>query len=496
MPSPRPEPALTPVRPVGPAVGARPAVRADPASRAGTRVTSPSTAVTNPPHAASLPAPVTSTQRLTSVDTLRGVALLGILLMNIVVFALPGDAYTYPARDTLEPYQGAFTGANRIAWWVTYVLFDQKMMSIFSMLFGAGLILMSGRADERPAKGFAGIYYRRILVLLVIGLMHAYLVWYGDILVAYAICGVLLYPVRRLPAWGLILGGALICLMSVVITGLIGAAMLYLRNGAEAAQRVIESGGTPSPDQAGMLESYREMMKGMYPSQETVDESVALMRGSLPDVLKGNAIGAIMLQTIVFAIWTFWRALGLMLIGMGLMKLGVFAAARSRKFYTIMAVAGLVIGLALAAAGAWLQVKHNFDTAMLLAVHWHFNYIGSVFAALGYIGLVMLWCKAGAWASMQARLASVGRMALTNYLMQSLLMTSIFYGWGLGYFGQFERAELYFFVAGVWAVQLLTSPVWLRHFRFGPAEWAWRTATYLSPQPMRRRSISTEPLAS
>lgn len=440
--------------------------------------------------------PVAPRQRVTSVDTLRGFALLGILAMNIVAFALPSDAYMHPGLAVFEPYQGPFEGLNKLSWWITSIFFDQKMMSTFSMLFGAGLVLMGGRAGTDAAPGFAGVYYRRLLYLFLIGMLHAYLVWYGDILVAYAICGLLLYPVRHLrPGW-LITIGIVVMLVSVVLTGLMGAGMMFMRHAATEAQQIIDAGGTPRSDQAELLKGYNEMMKGMTPSPERVAETVALMRGSLPDVLRENAKGAAMLQTFVFAIWTFWRALGLMLIGMGLMKLGVFAAARSTRFYTIMSIVGLGIGLPLAAGGAALQDLHDFDMFWLLATDWHLNYIGSAFVALGYTGVVMLICKAGELTWLRTRLAAVGRMALTNYLMQSLLMTFVFYGWGLGYFGRVERAELYLFVAAVWVLQLVVSPLWLDRFRFGPAEWLWRSLTYGRAQPMRVRSISSEPLAT
>jgi uncharacterized protein len=447
-----------------------------------------------PPGSAAPLAPVAVRQRVTSVDTLRGFALLGILAMNIVAFALPSDAYMHPGLAAFEPYQGRFEGLNKLSWWITAIFFDQKMMSIFSMLFGAGLVLMGGRAD--PDRGFADVYYRRLLFLFLIGMLHAYLIWYGDILVAYAICGVFLYPVRRLrPGW-LITIGAVIMFVAVVVTGLMGAGMMFMRHAAMEAQQVIDTGDTPRSDQAELLKGYNEMMKGMTPTPERIAENVALMRGSLPDVLRGNAAGAALLQTMVFALWTFWRALGLMLIGMGLMKLGVFSASRSTRFYIVLSVVGLGFGLPLSAAGAVLLDRHNFDMFWMLTLDWHLNYVGSAFVALGYTGVVMLICKAGAVTWLRTRLAAVGRMALTNYLMQSLLMTFVFYGWGLGYFARVERAELYLFVVAVWVLQLAISPLWLARYRFGPAEWAWRSLTYGRAQPMRLRSLSSEPLAT
>lgn len=425
-------------------------------------------------------APVAPQERLSSVDTLRGFAVLGILAMNIVTFALPGDSYMDPMHPALLPYQGAFEGSNRTAWWLSFLLFDQKMMSIFSMLFGAGLVLMGGRAER-----FAGRYYTRLGWLFIIGMLHAYLIWYGDILVAYAICGVFLYPVRRFRAWALIVLGVLIMLVEVGVNGLIGLAMNHLRVGAAEAQAVLEAGGTLNASQQGTLDGYQKMLEGMSPSVEKIDGLVAAMRGSVVDVLKANGAQAVIMQTFLFFIWTLWRALGLMLVGMGLMKLGVFAAARSVGVYVAMALVGVPLGLSLTYMGGVRLIEHQFNPVDAIMTDWHFNYVGSFFTALGYVGLVMLWCKLGGLSWLRRRLAAVGRMALTNYLMQSILMTFVFYGWGLGYFGHVERGPLFFFVFAVWALQLIWSPIWLARFRYGPAEWAWRSLTYMKKQPMR-----------
>lgn len=435
--------------------------------------------------------PVAANARISSVDTLRGFALLGILAMNIITFGLPSESYMDPMNPALAPYQGAFEGANRVSWWICHVFFDQKMMSTFSMLFGAGLVLMAGRArsgdDSQPPR-FAAVYYRRIGWLLLIGLLHAYLIWYGDILTSYAICGLLLYPLRQArPAILIPLGFGVMCVTVLIMLGM-GFGMSHVRDAAAEAQRTLAAGGDLNDEQRGAMEGYQAMTAGMNPTPEKIAATVAAMRGSLPDVLRENATQAIMLQTFIFAIWTVWRALGLMLVGMGMMKLGVFAAARSIRFYAIMAMVGLGVGLPMAAYGGSLLVQHRFDMIDAFGPAWHFNYFGSFFVALGYTGVVMLICKTGVLSAFRALLAAVGQMALTNYLMQSLLMTFIFYGWGLGYFGHFERSELFLFVAGTWAVQLIVSPIWLARYRFGPAEWVWRSLTYLRRQPMRRNT--------
>ncbi|MGE3108131.1 MAG: DUF418 domain-containing protein [Phycisphaerales bacterium] len=460
----------------------------------------PSSHAATAPDQAALPAlalePVSLGARVRGVDTLRGVALLGILVMNITAFAYPSIAYLNPDVPALREYAGEFSGANKAAWWIAHTFFDLKMMSIFSMLFGAGLVLMHTRsagrhtaADAARSGAFARVYYRRIAWLFVIGMIHAYLIWWGDILVAYAICGLVLYPLRRVRARWLIILGAVVTLVAVLISAGFGAALNYLRDSAAESQRILDAGGSLSPDQQGMLDGYRQTMAGINPPAGEIQRVIAHMRGSIAQVLGQNAKEALMLQTIVFIMGTLWRALGMMLLGMGLMKLGVFAAACSTRFYIILTTAGYLVGLPLVHVGGERLAKSNFDFIDLYFVNGHFNYIGSVFVALGHVGAVMLACRVGVLASLRSRLAAVGQMALTNYLMQSVLCVLFFNGYGglgLGQFARLERAETYLVVAGVWTLELVWSPIWLARFRFGPAEWLWRSLTYWKLQPMRR----------
>ncbi|CAG0968936.1 hypothetical protein PHYC_01135 [Phycisphaerales bacterium] len=428
-----------------------------------------------------IPGPVASSERLAAVDTLRGVAVLGILVMNIGSFDLPMMAYVNPFADGRE-----FEGPREWAWWVQRLLFDQKMMSIFSMLFGAGLVLMGDRAAARGAVGVAGLYYRRLLWLFVIGMLHAYLVWYGDILVAYALCGLLLYPLRNLrPRWLIIIGLA-VTMVAVVLSMGMGAALWFLREGAQEAQRALDAGRTLSSEQEGMLKGWNEARQGFEPSAEQVVQEVNAMREGWASCMAKNAGSALFMQTFLFIIWTLWRSLGMMLLGMGLMKLGVFSAARSTRFYWSLAALGFGLGLPLVAFGAIRGVSHRFDMVREYLVDGQFNYIASIGVALGHVGVVMLCVKADVLTWLQRRLAAVGQMALTNYLMQSVICTFVFYGWGLGLFNRFDRAQIMLVVVGVWMLELAWSPWWLSRFRFGPAEWLWRSLTYLKVQPMAR----------
>ena len=179
-----------------------------------------------------------------------------------------------------------------------------------------------------------------------------------------------------------------------------------------------------------------------------------------------------------------------MLVGMGLFKLGVFSAARSNRFYWSLLLGGVMIGVPLILIGYQRNVEAGFSADVTMFLNSQYNYIGSIFMAMAWVGLVILIVKAGALKMATGALAAVGQMALTNYLMQTIICTTIFYGHGLGLFGRFNYLEQIYFVLGVWIVELLWSPWWLKRFRFGPFEWLWRSLTYWRLQPMRRTSAT------
>jgi len=422
--------------------------------------------------------PVRASERIRSVDVLRGLALLGILVINIEFFALPNAIYFNPK------VAGGFSGLNFLSWKFGYLFFLQKMMAIFSMLFGAGLVLMGKRA-ESAGKKFKGIYYRRVLWLLLIGLVHAYLFWYGDILFTYAICGLILYPLRKRSAKLLIILGFLFLFFGVLMQMGSGYYFDGLKKEAGTAQTSLENGKTLTPYQEQMIKVWAKISGAFNPSAEKVAEEVEAYGGNYLEILRYRAPHTLLMQTQVLIFMMLWRVVGLMLLGMGLMKLGVFSALRSKKFYIICIILGYGIGLPLCAYGANALVNHNFDFVYFFQLGAHFNYLGSILVALAHTGVLMLICKSGWLSWLTQKLSAVGRMALSNYLLHTLICTTIFYGYGLGLFGKVERFALWGFVLGIWILQLILSPIWLKHFRFGPAEWLWRSLTYWKRQPMR-----------
>ncbi|TVQ33120.1 MAG: DUF418 domain-containing protein [Phycisphaeraceae bacterium] len=425
------------------------------------------------------PTPSPQSRRMPSIDVLRGVALLGILVMNIPFFALPEATFFNPTL------MGGFEGGNRLVWWIGHLLFDQKMMAIFSMLFGAGIILMTSRAEEKGAKP-GGLHYKRMAWLLVFGLLHAYLIWYGDILFAYAICGMLVFPLRRLSPGILIPLGLVVTMIAVPINMGAGLSFGYLRGQAEEAQALIEAGETPSRQQEGMIEAWAEIRDDFHPSEEALAEEIEIHVEGGAALFRHRAENSFWMQTFGMFLWGLWRAAGLMLVGMGLFKLGVFTAALPMRTYAAMSLVGYAVGLPIIWMQATRNIAQEFDVVHLFIWGMHPNYIASVFVALAHVGVVMMICRAAMLISLTDRLAAVGRMAFTNYIMQSVICTTIFYGYGFGLFGKFDRVDLIGVVAIVWVLQLLWSPWWLARFRYGPLEWLWRSLTYGQRQPMRR----------
>lgn len=396
--------------------------------------------------------PTLRPDRIDSLDVLRGIAILGILAMNVVSFAEFSAAYIVP---TLMP--GGVGGVNGILWTLQRLFADQKFMTLFAMMFGAGIVLSTRRAD---AAGSAWTYhYRRMGSLFVLGMLHAYLVWHGDILVLYAVCGCVAFFGRKLApatllyaAAGCLVGGGLI------LTAMLGMTRLGISFGDLSAAEVFGADAT------------------------TLDGELAAIReGSYLAELSWRMRQNLFIQpTFVFLYGP--RVVGLMFLGMALLKLGLMDASTPARRFVPLLLIGLLAGLPLTALETWRAWAVGHDLAWMFTAGFVFNYFSSVLLALGYVAGIMLLCKVAG--RFTAPFAAVGRLALTNYLLQSLLATAFFYTGGR--FHQWERVDLLWFVLGVWALQLTLSPAWLRLYRFGPAEWLWRSINYLRPQPLLR----------
>jgi uncharacterized protein len=422
--------------------------------------------------------PVRCEERISSLDVIRGFALLGILLMNIVGFGLP-YAYDDPTNS------GGATGINLAIWTVMHILAEGKMRCLFSMVFGAGIILLTSRAEQRGGGSSADIYYRRSLWLGAIGILHAFLLWQGEILYPYALCALALYPLRRMAPKALIMIGVA---MMVVIAGFTIYSGVDTRKTiaeGKAAEQVKKTGAKLTEDQEDALKKWEDVRKHAKPTAEEIEKTNKRWRGSFIDVLKIRAESVWRWHSLAY--YHYWNLdmFSMMILGMALFKLGIFSAARSTRFYAAMAGIGHLIGVSFNSYTAYIRISNHFDIVVNIYAGVTYD-IGRLSIALAHVGVLMLLVKAGTLAWLTRSLGAIGQMALSNYLTHSIVCSTIFCGSGFALYGRLERYQLYYVVAALWIFQMIVSPIWLRHFHFGPAEWAWRSLTYWRRQPMRK----------
>lgn len=398
--------------------------------------------------------PIPGKGRILSIDVLRGFAVLGILVMNIQSFSMIEAAYLNPSA------YGDLTGINKWVWIISHMLADMKFLSIFSMLFGAGILMFSGHL-EGQGKKTASLHYRRILWLLFFGLIHSYLMWHGDILVTYAVLGLVLYLMRKKKPKTLLIAGSVFLAVPMLLYLFTHVSIPYM----------------PPESISGIMGSW-------MPDSDAAARELAAYRGTYLSHLPLRVESSLMFQTFIFFYLMGWRAGGMMLIGMALFKWGVLSAERSNRFYRNGMLLGFVPGLSLIAAGILYNFSSGWALEKSMFLGSQFNYAGSIGVAFGYVCLINRMSRSVLYQGLKSRLAAVGRMAFTNYLAQTILCTLIFYGYGLGLFGSVQRWGQILLVLAVWAMQLVLSPLWLRFFRFGPVEWLWRSLTYWKIQPM------------
>ena len=388
-----------------------------------------------------------STNRIHSLDLLRGFAVLGILIMNITSFSQVNIAYMNPMIGAgLEGYNQYFHAFN-------YIFADTRFMSIFSILFGAGVVLFTNNAEAKGKK-VGTLHYKRMFWLLLFGLLHAYFIWEGDILVAYAICGCLIYLLRKKTIRALLIISIILFIVPLTFN-----LMTYYGMTAEELESTFAF---------------------FYPSSEEITTEVQIMQGSFLEQMPIRLENAIEFQTLVFMIETFWRTTSLMLLGMILYRKGILSANKSIGYYSKMILVGFGIGLIISLIGLNQSYDSGWSGAYVMSVGLNYKLISGVFIAIGYIGFVM-WCfKKGVFKKLQNRLQSAGRMAFTNYIGMSLICSLIFNGHGLALYGTFDRLQQFLVVVSIWVLILIVSPLVLRKYRYGPLEWLWRKLTYFS----------------
>ncbi|MBW2494373.1 MAG: DUF418 domain-containing protein, partial [Deltaproteobacteria bacterium] len=251
---------------------------------------------------------------------------------------------------------------------------------------------------------------------------------------------------------------------------------------AAAAQQLLDDGQELDAEQRDAIDAWREELEWIRPPEEKIAKELKLRRSGYFAVLVGQASDVIEAQSVSVRSHLFWDSLITMLLGMALYKYRVFDASRSRRFYTLMVFLGFAVGVPVNAWELYRFVASDYDIFATIIPTYDLGRLG---CASGFVGLAMLFCKSGILPRLKASLAAVGRMALTNYLAHSVICALIFNGVGFALVGELQRYQLYYVVLGIWLVQLIASPLWLHYFRFGPAEWLWRSLTYGTRQPMR-----------
>jgi uncharacterized protein len=404
--------------------------------------------------------------RIGTLDIIRGIAVMGILAMNIADFALPSPAYINPLA------YGHEGPADLVSWAFGFILFDGKMRGLFSFLFGASMLLVIERAEAKGEPA-GTVHRRRMFWLAVIGLLHYFLIWHGDILFGYAVAGMVAWFFHaRSPKSLIRIGIGFIAVQLLLFTAL--AAGIFFLSAAAAAP--------DAPAEAVKAWGGKQNLFGI-PSPEHVRDQLQLLGGSwtaitserLTEQTGGPFVGLLFYS---------WETIGYMLFGMAALKTGFLSGAWEPARYRRIAAWCLCTSLAVYAVYAAILLAGGFKVTLVAAL-W---FAGSVpvrpVAIVGLAALIMLMARPGG--PLVERIAAAGRAAFTNYLGTSILMTTLFYGYGFGLFGELRRVELWLVVVPAWALMLLWSKPWLDRFRYGPLEWLWRSLARGSPQPMRK----------
>lgn len=420
-------------------------------------------------------APVRESQRIESLDVLRGFALLGILLLNIIGFAFISSGYVAPVLTIQSP-------ADMAAWILVDLTAEGAMRGLFSILFGAGVVLFLGR----DGNGRSWLHMKRTSWLLIFGLINGYLLlWTGDILVTYALCGFILFFARNVSGRRLLIISCLfIALLSLYNSGMYFG-LSYLQDSATEASTLQSQGKAVPAELIAAQSDWHEFMSEYRPAEAAIATEIAARGDSYVSAFLWTAEHntEILLGSLWFILLP--DAFALMLLGMALFKLGVLQGEKHSSIYRHMAIFGIGCGLLINAYELWIAHASNFDTIASFNQIAPTYHLGRTAMTIGWIGVVILALRN---LNIGWRLAAVGRMALTNYLMHSLICLFIFTGAGFGLVNQLPRWQLYGIVLAIWIAQLYLSPWWLARYHYGPMEWLWRGLTYGHFPPLKRSS--------
>lgn len=415
------------------------------------------------------PVPTAPTERIDLIDVLRGFALFGIFTVNITIFMHPIE-YTTLTVVYDNPVDSAVA-------WLTRVLAEGKFYSLFSMLFGLGFAMQLERAQARGGA-IVPVYLRRNFVLLIIGVLHGLLLWVGDILVPYAVGSLILLWLRKARDRTLLIWSVILLTLSTLF---LAVSMIFLEMGRAspevAAQIDAMFAQQVAATQADMARAYEVYGKGSYVEITAQRWRDLQMMWGLTIFIFPNIIAMFLLGTVIGR--------------RGILRDSAAHVPLLRRLLFWCAPLGLALNVVY---GITMHGQDRTIPTWTLVIANGAQSLGAPLLMLAYVsGLALLW-QQPAWQARLRRLAPVGRMALSNYLSQSLIATTIFYGYGLGLFGQVGAALGLLLVIVIYTLQVVWSRWWLARFRFGPMEWLWRSLTYWQFQPMRLdRTSASEP---
>jgi uncharacterized protein len=444
------------------------------------------------------PEPVSRDNRIESLDVLRGAAILGILLINIVGFGLStgGNFGSKLFSDV--------TSSNFFAYASVYVLFEGKMRAMFCMLFGAGILLFSINKKSIAPKRVTLLFYLRMSWLVLFGLLHAHLLlWKGDVLFFYGLFGMIVFLMRNMKARYMVMAVPFVTICWFVIGTLFYLDVREKRFAFNDAVKVQQAGTQLSVAQQQSIDDWLEVEKSMLPNETEAQAIAANMRGSYASVASEVRPKAFKAQT-KYLLVEMGDNIALMLLGMALLKWGFFTGKWTSRQYRLVMFTGYVVSLPVAVYELWYMANYTSSIPSIIQhleqtpIPWKtlLYPVQRICMVLAHCAALMLLIRSGYLATVLKRLQAVGQMALSNYIMQTVLCSLFFFGYGLGFFNKLEIHQLYYVVAIILVVQLILSPIWLKYFKFGPMEWLWRTLTYKQFKPgLPKWVISKLPLA-
>lgn len=409
--------------------------------------------------------PVARVNRIASLDFIRGIAVMGILVANIIAFGQPWSAYMWPEAFLTEHGQ-----TSDLLWITQFVLVDGKMRGLFTLLFGAGLALFMERAWARGQSRW--LQARRLVWLMMFGLIHFYFIWRGDILFLYGSMGLLAILCLRWKAKTQLMVG----IIGYVLGGLAYAAMTGF------PQIIADTSFGEQPQ----FEEVREQLDKAKAEAvaETEAETPIMLDGSYADIVT-HTFSAHSADPLMAIGMLSFETLPLMLIGMAIYRFGFFSGGLNSGSMRRWGWTGLILGSIATAAIAIVTYQGGFTYWGTLGAMMAWMHLPRLPVLIGLAALLALYgAHANGW--LVHRISAAGRMAFSNYLGTSVLMMLIFHPWAGGLWGELTRPQLYLVVLFAWIVMLLWSKPWLERFRFGPLEWLWRCLTYWKLFPLRR----------